>query len=134
MRPIMARRLLPACLLVVYASCVGATTGVDYPQDLGSPNPVRRTRAAREFAIRRDKERALQAFCLLRDSEGQVRLLIYGALKEMSPGGEDFGYRPYLEADVRTGTAARWEAWWRQQDAASGKRPAGLAGQEAPGG
>ena len=134
MRPIMARRLLPACLLVVSGSCVGATTGLDYPRDLGSPNPVRRTRAAREFAIRRDRERALQAFCLLRDTEGQVRLLVYDALKEMSPEGEDFGYRPYLEPDVRTGTAARWEAWWRQQDASPGGRSAARTGVEAPGG
>jgi len=134
MRPIMARRLPPACLLALCASCVGATTGLDYPADLGSPNPVRRTRAAREFAVRQDRDRALQAFCLLRDTEAQVRLLVYDALKGMSPGGEDLGYRPYLEEDVRDGTSARWEAWWRHEGPGGDGGLRGPAGREARGG
>lgn len=123
MRPIMGRRLLPTCLLPVCAACIAVTTDVDYPEDLASPNPVRRTRAAREFALRRDEARIPEAFVLLRDPEAQVRLLAYSALAEMSPGAEDFGYRPHLEADVREGTSARWEAWWRRN--ARGEAPGG---------
>ena len=126
MRGVMLRYAIPVCAWGLLTSCVGVTTDARYPEDLRSPNPVARTRATREFARRLDPERAPEGFRLLEDPEAQVRLLAWTALRTMTPDGNDHGYRPHLEPDVRAGTAARWRAAWERRAAdAAGRSPGG---------
>ncbi len=99
-------------LLLALTGCISATTEADYPDDLYSPNYVLRTQAALEFAGRRDESQLPDAFDLLLDSEGQIRALAWTTIRSLTPGERDFGYRPYLEEDVRWGIVARWRAWW----------------------
>jgi hypothetical protein len=93
------------------------TTTFVYPDDLTHPSYVKRTKAVREFAARKDASRLPDAFSLLLDREAHIRSMAYDAIRSMSPEGRDFGYRPYLSADVRAGIVERWEAWWVAQEA-----------------
>ena len=93
------------------------TTSYAYPADLMHPNYVKRTKAVREFAARRDESQMPDAFALLLDREAHIRSIAYEAIRSMSPEGRDFGYRPYLAADVRAGIVERWESWWVAQSA-----------------
>lgn len=104
------RLLLP--LLLAAAGCMAVETPCDYPRDLRHPNSVKRSKAAAEFARRKDAAQLPGAFELLDDPDGQIRLLAYDTIRGMSRGGRDFGYKPWLEEPVRRGVAARWRAWW----------------------
>ena len=104
-----------ATLMCLLPACGSTTTSYEYPDDLTSPNYIERTKAARRFAADRDRSQIPVAFGLLLDDEAEIRVLAYRGLVELMPEGEDFGYRPYLGADVRAGIAERWEAWWRAE-------------------
>ncbi|MHC4960209.1 MAG: hypothetical protein ACYTGN_17785 [Planctomycetota bacterium] len=93
------------------------TTSFVYPDDLTHPAYVKRTKAVREFAVRKDASQLPDAFGLLLDREAHIRSMAYEAIKDMSPDGRDFGYRPYLSEGVRAGIVERWEAWWVAQAA-----------------
>lgn len=92
--------------------CFSTETNARYPEDLYHPDYVKRSRAVAEFAEQKDKAQLPEAFRLLLDEDGNIRLVAYSAIHQLSPGGEDFGYRPYLPRDVRFGIVARWQAWW----------------------
>jgi hypothetical protein len=94
------------------AGCRGVETRAEYPEDLYHPDYVKRSKAVATFAERKDREQMPEAFRLLLDEDAQIRLVAYGTIRELSPGGEDFGYRPYLPSDVRFGIVTRWQAWW----------------------
>jgi len=87
------------------------TTAYDYPADLASENYVQRTKAAQEFARRKDAENAGRAFGLLNDEHVTLRALAHTTLRDLS-GGEDFGYRSDLEELDRWRVARRWRFWW----------------------
>jgi len=116
--------LLPAWIAV--AGCRGVETRAEYPQDLYHPDYVKRSKAVATFAERKDKEQLPEAFRLLLDDDAQIRLVAYGAIRDLSPGGEDFGYRPYLPSDVRFGIVTRWQAWWSR----NGGMPVATSGGE----
>jgi len=111
------RSAVPVCVLCATLTwaCRGVTTSYVYPDDLTHPDYVKRTKAVREFAERRDRERLPSAFDLLLDEEGQIRAMAHETLRAMMPGGEDFGYRPYLPPKTLRGIVARWKAWWLEQ-------------------
>ena len=111
-----------ATLVCLLTACGSTTTSYAYPDDLTSPNYVERTKATLRFATELDRSQIPVAFGLLLDDEAEIRILTYRALAEMMPGGEDFGYRPYLSAKVRAGIAERWEAWWRAQTGSEAAR------------
>jgi hypothetical protein len=94
------------------AGCRAVETHAEYPEDLYHPDYVKRSKAVAMFAERKDREQLPDAFRLLLDDDAQIRLVAYGAIRDLSPGGEDFGYRPYLPRDVRFGIVTRWQAWW----------------------
>ena len=123
-------------LLLALTGCISATTEADYPDDLYSPNYVLRTQAALEFAGLRDESQLPDAFDLLLDSEGQIRALAWTTIRSLTPGERDFGYRPYLEEDVRWGIVARWRAWWiaDREDAAADPGAGSVATTEPAGG
>ena len=124
-------------LLLALTGCISATTQADYPEDLYSPNYVLRTQAALEFAGRRDESQLPDAFDLLLDSEGQIRALAWTTIRSLTPGERDFGYRPYLDEDVRWGIVARWRASWiagREDDAADPGDGSAVAAAEPAGG
>jgi hypothetical protein len=101
------------CILIAIAGgCFTTETKARYPEDLYHPDYVKRTKAVAEFAEQRDKSQMPDAFQLLLDDDANIRLVAYHAIREMSPGGEDFGYRPYLPQDVRFGIVQRWQTWW----------------------
>jgi len=102
------------CVALAWA-CRGVTTAYLYPDDLTHPDYIKRTKAVREFAARRDRSRLPAAFDLLLDDEGQIRAIAHETLRAMTPGGKDFGYRPYLPPETRRAIVARWKAWWIQQ-------------------
>jgi hypothetical protein len=87
-------------------------TSYAYPADLYHPDYVKRSKAVAEFAERRDRSQLPEAFRLLLDEDAHIRLVAHKAIRELSPGSEDFGYRPYLPRDVRFGIVTRWQAWW----------------------
>jgi len=118
-------------LLVVAAGCVARETHAEYPRDLYHPDYVRRSKAVAEFAERGDKSQLPQAFELLLDDDAHIRLVAYEAIREMSPGAEDFGYRAYLPQDVRFGIVVRWQAWWVKGGGAT-PEAAGEAGEATP--
>jgi hypothetical protein len=111
MRPRMWRFLVVALAL---AACKATTTSVDYPDDLTHPNYVKRSMAVQRFGVLKDRSQLPGAFQLLLDEEAHIRAMAYETIRELSPGGEDFGYRPYLAPAVRIGIVQRWEAWWRK--------------------
>ena len=110
--------MLPALLLLT--ACRGVTTDYRYPDDLTHPNYVKRTKAVRAFADQADRTQLPDAFRLLLDEEAHIRSLAHDAIKGLSQGGEDFGYRAYLPESVRIGIVERWEAWWVAQEAGRG--------------
>jgi len=112
--------LLLACLLG--AGCIAVRTGYEYPADLYSPDYVRRSLAVAQFAREQDASQLPEAFVLLDDDEADVRLMAYVTIRGMSPGGEDFGYAPWLTEPVRSGVVARWEAWWVKSRAPEAQR------------
>ena len=105
----------PMLILVVLGGCRGVTTSYTYPDDLTHPNYVKRTKAVQQFVRERDASQLPEAFDLLLDEEDHIRSLAYSALKAMSLGGKDFGYRSYLPESVRIGIVQRWVAWWESQ-------------------
>lgn len=104
--------LLGLLLFAITAGCRAVETHAEYPADLYHPDYVKRSKAVATFAERKDKSQLPDAFRLLLDDDGNVRLIAYGAIRELSPGGEDFGYRPYLSREVRFGIVVRWQTWW----------------------
>ncbi len=114
MRPRMWRFLVLALAL---AACRSATTSFEYPDDLTHPNYVKRSMAVQRFGELKDGSQLPDAFRLLLDEEAHIRAMAYETIRELSPGGEDFGYRPYLSEPVRIGIVTRWEAWWRKTQA-----------------
>ena len=123
-------RGLPALVLLaaITGGCVTAETKARYPEDLYHPDYVKRSKAVAEFAEQRDRSQMPEAFRLLLDDDANIRLVAYDTIRQMSPGGEDFGYRPYLERDVRFGIVQRWQTWWVR----SGEGPAVQADPPAP--
>lgn len=113
-RSTLLRGLLPA--LLALGGCRAVETHATYPEDLHHPDYVKRSKAVAIFADKKDREQLPGAFELLLDDDGQIRLMAYGVIRELSPGGEDFGYRPYLPPDVRFGIVVRWQAWWEKTD------------------
>jgi hypothetical protein len=101
-------------LLTVVGGCISRETHARYPEDLHHPDYVKRTKAVAEFAQRLDRSQMPDAFRLLLDDDANIRLVAYEAIRQMSPGGEDFGYRPYLPQDVRFGVVSRWQTWWER--------------------
>jgi hypothetical protein len=89
---------------------------------------VKRSKAVAEFARRRDESQLPEAFRLLLDEDAGIRLVAYMTIRDLSPGNEDYGYRPYLPRDVRFGCATRWQAWWKNGRPADGA-PVGAAGE-----
>lgn len=102
---------------VAVAGCRAVETHVDYPKDLYHPDYVKRSKAVAEFAEQRDRKQLPEAFQLLLDDNANIRLVAYLAIRDLSPGEEDFGYRPYLPPDVRFGIVTRWQVWWVKNDA-----------------
>ena len=92
--------------------CFTTETHSRYPQDLYHPDYVKRSKAVARFAEEKDRSQMPDAFQLLLDDDANIRLVAYDTIREMSPGGEDFGYRPYLSQDVRYGIVVRWQTWW----------------------
>jgi len=121
------RGLLP--VWIATAGCRGVETHAEYPADLYHPDYVKRSKAVATFAEKKDRGQLPEAFELLLDDDAQIRLVAYGAIRELSPGGEDFGYRPYLPSDVRFGIVTRWQAWWSKN---GGTAVAASAGEGAP--
>jgi len=113
-RSILLRGVLPA--LFAIGGCRSVETHATYPEDLYHPDYVKRSKAVAIFAQKKDRGQLPEAFELLLDDDGQIRLVAYGAIRELSPGGEDFGYRPYLPRDVRFGIVVRWQSWWTKAD------------------
>jgi hypothetical protein len=108
------RALGPLLLsLPLIVACRSVTTTVDYPADLSHPNYVKRTKAVQRFARQRDASQLPDAFALLMDPESHIRAMAHATLRDLTPGGQDFGYRAYLPEEVRAGIAARWESAWR---------------------
>jgi hypothetical protein len=99
-------------LALLPAACRAVETSYRYPEDLRHPDYVKRSLAVAEFAELRDRAQLPDAFRLLLDENAQIRLVAYEAIRDLSPNGEDFGYRPYLPEDVRCGIVLRWQAWW----------------------
>lgn len=128
--PLLRKTLLG--LLLAAGGCRAVETHAQYPQDLYHPDYVKRSKAVAEFAEQRDRSQLPDAFQLLLDDDGNIRLVAYSAIREMSPGAEDFGYRPYLPADVRYGIVVRWQAWWVKNDGAA--RPPGATEAEGAAG
>jgi hypothetical protein len=121
--------------LLAGAGCRGVETHAEYPEDLHHPDYVKRSKAVATFAERKDKEQLPDAFRLLLDDDAQIRLVAYGAIRDLSPGGEDFGYRPYLPREVRFGIVTRWQAWWSRNGGTGIAATSGDgAAAEAPGG
>jgi hypothetical protein len=114
MRPRMWRLLV---LWLALAGCRSVGTSFEYPDDLTHPNYVKRSMAVRQFGELKDRSQLPDAFRLLLDEESHIRAMAYETIRELSPDGEDFGYRPYLSEDVRIGIVTRWEAWWRKTQA-----------------
>ena len=112
MRSIVDRMGELALGALILAACGATTTGYRYPDDLYHANYVKRSMAVRHFAVIEDSSQLPDAFVLLMDQEGQIRATAHRAIVALTPGGEDFGYRPYLSEQVRAGIVARWEAWW----------------------
>ena len=100
--------LLASALAV--AGCSAETSYV-YPDDLASPNYIRRTQAAQEFARRADPSDAEAGFPLLMDERISLRALGHLTLRDLSQG-EDFGYRADLDEIDRARVARRWQHWW----------------------
>ncbi len=104
---------LPAVILAaILVGCAGTTTAYSYPDDLMHPNYVKRSRAVREFAERGDEARLPGAFRLLMDDQAHIRAIAADVLRELTPGGRDFGYRAHLPLRDRAGITARWRAFW----------------------
>lgn len=120
-----------ALLLAAAAGCRAVETQVDYPKDLYHPDYVKRSKAVAEFAEQRDRSQLPEAFQLLLDDDANIRLVAYAAIRDLSPGAEDFGYRPYLPQDVRYGIVVRWQAWW-VKNGGTGAGTAPEAGAAAP--
>ena len=135
MRPVVAfhrcrmpllRKGLPLStgLLLGVAAAVGCRaveTHADYPADLYHPDYVKRSKAVAEFAGQRDRKQLPKAFQLLLDDDANIRLVAYLTIRDLSPGAEDFGYRPYLSQDVRFGIVTRWQVWWVKNGETPGK-------------
>jgi hypothetical protein len=115
--------------LLLWAGCRAVETHAEYPQDLYHPDYVKRSKAVAEFAEQRDRSQLPQAFELLLDDDAHIRLMAYTAIRDMSPGAEDFGYRPYLPQDVRYGIVVRWQAWWVKNGGATPAVEGGEAAQ-----
>ena len=109
----MMGRAVWTAIVLLGAACA-VTTSYAYPEDLDSPDYIKRTHAAREFARRRDEASAVEAFGLLNDELISLRSLVHRALRDLSHG-EDFGYRPDLDEEDRARVARRWQHWWEQQ-------------------
>lgn len=101
-------------VLLLIPACRGVSTSYRYPQDLSHPDYVKRSKALRHFAQERDADRLPQAFPLLTDEDANIRMLAHRSIASLMPGGEDFGYRPYLPAAQRIRLAAQWQAWWEK--------------------
>lgn len=109
--------------LLAAAGCRAVETHAEYPADLYHPDYVKRSKAVAEFARQQDRSQLPEAFQLLLDDDANIRLVAYSAIREMSPGGEDFGYRPYLPGDVQYGIVVRWQAWWVKSTSAPAGEP-----------
>lgn len=113
------RCFLPVAL--VLASCRSVTTSFDYPDDLRNPNYVKRSLAVRRFAVLKDEGQLPAAFRLLMDKEAPIRVLAHETIRDLSPGGEDFGYKPYLDERVRARIVKDWRSWWVANRATPGE-------------
>jgi len=111
----MSRQRLGLFAVAVLFACSGTTTSYVYPADLTHPNYVKRSKAVQEFATRADEEQLPGAFRLLMDDHAHIRAIAAEALRSMTPGGRDFGYKAYLPARDRAGIAERWRAYWVSQ-------------------
>jgi len=130
-RPPLPRKGLLWLLLVAAAGCRAVETEIDYPKDLYHPDYVKRSKAVAEFAGQRDRSRLPEAFQLLLDDDANIRLVAYATIRDLSPGAEDFGYRPYLPQEVRYGIVVRWQAWW-VKNGGTGAATTSEAGAAAP--
>lgn len=138
----MMRHVVPFCrrlpgvvgllLATTAAGCFSTETKARYPEDLYHPDYVKRSKAVAAFAEQKDKSQLPDAFQLLLDQDANIRLVAYDTIRQMSPGGEDFGYRPYLSPDVRFGIVARWQTWW-VRNGGTAAEPAVSAAGEAEG-
>lgn len=112
-------------LILVLAGCRGVATSSNYPEDLWHPNYVKRSQAVARFATTQDESQLPDAFALLMDNEAHIRAMAHDAIKAMSPGGKDFGYRSYLSDVVRIGIVERWKAWWMAERQGHGQEASG---------
>lgn len=116
------RRRLPLFVCVLLASaCSPGCASDDGPRpiepavDLHSPSGTRRAQAVQLVAAEGARDHVPTLIELLDDRDATVRMQAHAALQEMT--GHDTGYRPFEGRTARAAHVARWQAWWRDQQA-----------------
>jgi len=78
--------------------------------DVRNPAPLVRARASQMGGPLSDEVVVPSLIERLDDPDSVVRLTSFDELKQRT--GQDFGYKPWLDAPERAVAVGKWRAWW----------------------
>lgn len=110
----------------IAAALIGALGCTIAPKtffDLRNPAPLVRARASQMGGPLSDEVVVPSLIDRLDDRDSVVRLTSFDELKRRT--GQDFGYKPWLDAPERAVAVGKWRAWWgaNRQNALAKNRP-----------
>ncbi len=108
------RRAWPAMLLATIVS--GCSTAPKSFLGLNDPRAIARARAVSLAGGRPIAEVVPALIARLDDTDVAVRIAAFEELKQETR--QDFGYVPWGDPEVRKQAVARWQNWWKGQQAA----------------
>jgi HEAT repeat protein len=99
-----------ATVAVVLLGVVGCTIAPKTFFDLKNPAPLVRARASQMGGPLEDEVVVPSLIERLDDPDSVVRLTSFDELKRRT--GQDFGYKPWHDAQERAAAIGQWRAWW----------------------
>jgi HEAT repeat protein len=106
-------------IVVATLLAAGCTLAPRKFHDLADPSPLVRARAVSLGDGMPDATVVPALLDRLGDPDPVVRLTAHEELKRRT--GQDFGYRPWDDAEAREAAAQAWRAWWDGLRAAPGR-------------
>lgn len=101
--------------MIIAAALIGVAGCTIAPKtffDLRNPAPLVRARASQMGEPLGDDVVVPSLIDRLDDRDSVVRLTAFDELKRRT--GQDFGYKPWLDAPERAVAVGHWRAWWNE--------------------
>ena len=99
------------------AGCVAVLTGCVWQRpraEILSNDPAARVEGITAAAVRHERRFIPLLIDRLDDRDRAVRFAAIGALRQLTDGKVDFGYRYFDPPSRRYGSVQKWRRWWSQ--------------------